>query len=96
MRKAVRNLLLVSLFFFVLAFGGCWVGVSYDERNKLYPEPNWIGYDVSIGKVYGKRWERIGNTLLSVGLVIGSIAIVIYYREKQIEDKSIIDLVREE
>ena len=96
MRKTIRNLLLVSLFFFALASGSCSVGVSYDERNKLYPETNWVGSDLAIGVVFGKRWERVGNALFIFGALIGIVASVVWYRSEESVDKSILQLVQEE
>lgn len=95
MRKTIRNLLLAGLFFFVLAFGSCSVGVSYDERNKLYPETNWVSYDLAVGVIYGKRRERIGNVLFVFGALIDAVAIVIWYRREQGEDDSMSSLLEE-
>ena len=92
MRKSIRNIWITSLFFFILSFGSCWIGVSYDKRNKLYPETNWVSYDLAIGSVYGKRWERIGNGLLFISLVIGVVATFIRYRTNQDPEDSILDL----
>ena len=38
------------------------IGYEYDRENILYPEAYYFSYDASI-IVYGKRWERIAQTL---------------------------------
>lgn len=69
MKKPIRNLLLVSIFLFILSLGSCTIGVEYDRRNNLYPENEKLAYDLGI-TVYGKRWERIGDTLFLLGSIM--------------------------
>ena len=86
MRKTIRNLFLAGLLFFVLAFASFSVGVKYDEKNKLYPETNWVSYDLAIGIIYGKRWERIGNALFLFGALLNIVAGVIWYRKEETQE----------
>jgi hypothetical protein len=95
MKKAIRNLLLISAFFFALSIGSCTFGVEYDERNKLYVETYWFAYDAGIA-VYGRRWERLGEALFLFSMIFLITSGVVWYRRKQSQDLGNSILMRKE
>ena len=90
MKKLTRNLILASLLFFALALGSISFGYEYDKANKLYPESVQMSYDLSLGNVYGQRWERLGTALFLFGVLLDAVAIVIWYRNRKTKDYKIV------
>ena len=95
MKRTIRSLLLISIFLFALSHICFRFGSDYDEKYKLYPETIQLSYDLFIGNIYGERWRRLSDTLILFGLFLDVVALVIWYRGKQSEDKSILDLTKE-
>jgi hypothetical protein len=94
MNDSIRNLLFAGMLFFTAAYDSFTLGVSYDEKNKLYPEIDFSGCFVS--QVYGKRWMRFGSGALGIGTILSVTAFLVWYRKKQSkETKSILIYNRE-
>ncbi len=93
MKKTIRNLLLTSCFLFVVSYDSCTSGIDYDRQKKLYPETD---YSCMITIVYGKRWERLGLATFWLGTILTFSTFIAWRRKRQTEEKSILDLVREE
>lgn len=94
MKKTIRNLLLLSCLFFCLAFDSCTFGVDYDKRNKINPE--YDGFSCTFGKVYGKRWERLGQICFGLGASLTISALLMWHRREQSENKSILFYIQQE
>lgn len=87
MKNAIRNLVLVGLFFFAISFDSCTLGVDYDRKYKLYPEID--GYSCIFMNVYGKRWERLGFVTFFFGTSIMISAFIALHRKLQNADKGL-------
>ncbi len=61
------------------------IGYEYDREHRLYPESIQISYDMSIGGVYGQRWERTAKFLLIVGGLSNAVILLSWYRNLQSE-----------
>jgi len=99
MKKTIRNLLLASCFLFTVSYDSCTLGVDYDKRHKLSPESDSdyscvISFPRSYS--YGRRWERLGFVTFSAGTILLITGIVGWHRKREIETKSILQLVQEE
>ncbi len=81
MKDIVRNLLFLSVLFFSISYDSYTLGVEYDKKYKLYPEPYTIGCIIYL-EYYGKRWERLGFSTLTLG-VGSTLAILITWRRKK-------------
>ena len=93
MKKKIVKLLLLNSLLFATAVGIYAVGFEYDKANQLYPEMYNFASDASI-VTYGKRWERIAIAMISFGLMFDVVAIMIWYRKKQIEVNNSLDSIQ--
>ncbi|MDQ2746745.1 MAG: hypothetical protein M3T96_05740 [Acidobacteriota bacterium] len=93
MKRKIVKLLLLNIILFTLAVGIYAVGYEYDRTNKIYPEMYYFS-DAGI-MVYGKRWERISKTMVSINLIIDIFAVMILYRQNQRQNESVYKLIEE-
>jgi hypothetical protein len=93
MKNAIRNLLFISCLLFSISYDSCTLGVDYDKRNKLYPEPYFTG--CTFGTSYGQRWERLGFATFSLGAVLSFAAFVVWRRKIQSENSMLSIIVKE-
>jgi hypothetical protein len=93
MKRTIRNLLLVSCFFFAVSYDSCSSGVNYDKKYKLHPET--ASYSCTMETVYGKRWERLGFATFSIGTILSFSAFIVWRRKQRSEPKSILNLMEE-
>ena len=91
MKKTIRNLMLAGCFFFTVSFDSCNLGISYDKKHKLYKEIDFSGCTMS--EVYGKRWERISKSIVSVAVIVDIVVLMILYRQNQRKNESIFSLI---
>lgn len=86
--KTILYFLLINLALFVLIVGIYAFGFEYDKANKLYPETVQTSYDTSISGVYGERWVRFAQVMLSLGVIIDFVVCFIWYRKNQRKEES--------
>ena len=100
MKKTIRNLFLASCFLFTVSYDSYTLGVDYDKRHKLSPELNVDYYSCVINfpmeYKYGKRWERLGFVSFAAGTILSVAGVISWHRKRQSENKSILQLIREE
>ena len=96
MWKSILIFLLANLVFIVLVVALYAIGFEYDKANKLYPETVQLSYDVSISGVYGQRWVRLAQTLISFGVIIDFVMGFIWYRKIQSKGENKISIYDEE
>jgi len=91
MKRKITKLLLLNIVLFTLAIGIYAVGYEYYKANKIHPEM----YDFShLGiTVYGKRWERISKSIVSVAVIVDIVVLMILYRQNQRKNESIFSLI---
>lgn len=99
MKKTIRNLMLASCFLFTVSYDSCTLGVDYDKRYRLSPEidcDNCCDFSFPMSYKYGGRWERFGLMTFSAGTILLISGIVVRRRKRESENKSILQLIREE
>ncbi|HLM60270.1 MAG TPA: hypothetical protein VK308_05685 [Pyrinomonadaceae bacterium] len=93
MKKTIRNLFLVSCFFFAVSYDSCTLGIGYDKKYKLSPEVD--NYSCIMATVYGKRWERFGFVTFGIGTSFLLSAFITYRRKRESKNINTLNLVEE-
>jgi hypothetical protein len=94
MKNTIRNLLFLSVLFFSVSYDSCTLGVDYDRKYKLYPEPDFSG--CMFGISYGRRWGRLGLVTFSSGAILIFAAGIAWRRKKESKDLRRSILIKEE
>jgi hypothetical protein len=89
--KKALLFLTANLLFAVFVTAVYAVGYEYDKANKLYPESKQLSYDLSM-QVYGQRWERVAKTLIAVGIVIDATLLLVWYRKRQSNNRTRVNI----
>lgn len=90
--RTILYFLITNLIFVGLILGIYAVGFEYDKANKLCPETVQVSYDVSLSGIYGQRWVRFAQIMLSVGAIIDVVVCFIWYRKNQSKKESSISI----
>jgi hypothetical protein len=94
MVKRIILLIVANIIFLACVVAIYAIGYEYDRAHKLYPESIRLSYDVSMGGVYGQRWERTAKFSLIVGGLANVVILLSWYRKRQRKGDTALDLTQ--